>query len=367
MSPRLLSREWVGVACLNIEGMKNCLVLLANLVAIGTLPAPLITVTVQLNHGSASFIVNVSGVDDAAAARDPTPSGTLVEQVDQTCAAVDATDDECKHLLEYVSRRAQIMAGRSTNEIDRARYFSDIYRWNIWGAASNVPADEVSRSGAGSTRAAGLKAISALELVLDRYPVRTLLDVPCGDLTWMPLDRLRARGVAYTGADIVPQIVEDNRRLAAAAGYRLAEFLVMDIVSTPIPARFDAIFMRDLFYHMTTPDVLRVLRNVERSNATLFVAKTSLRANNNLDDFVLAFGHQVNLFERPFCLRDPAYLVRDYNEDTYIGVWELLQPEHPAAAPADGRLPLLGWNDGAAAEGAVRCRGAAGSAAAPAA
>ena len=341
--------------------------LIFGIVAYATLTAPLITVTVQLNHGSASFLVNVSGADDAAAARDPTPSGTLVEQVDRTCAAVFASADECTHLLEYVSRRAQIMAGRSTSEIDRARYFSDIYRWNIWGAASNVPADEVSRSGAGSTRSAGLKAISALELVLDRYPVRALLDVPCGDLTWMPLGHLRARGVAYTGADIVPQIVEDNRQRAAAAGHNFAKFLVMDIVSAPIPARFDAIFMRDLFYHMSTPDIIRVLRNVERSNATLFVAKTSLRANHNFDDFVLAFGHQVNLFERPFCLRDPAYLVRDHNEDTYIGVWELLQPEHPAAAPANGRLPLLGWNDGAAAEGTVRCRGAAGSAAAPAA
>ena len=307
----------------------------------------IVNVTISLNTLPTSFLVNVSSSTSAAIALDATPLGSLTTQVEQTCARLAFDAEECTQLLEYTTQRAQIMAGRSgvaLSNSERERYFSNVYRWNVWGAAAeaggSASSSSSSRSGAGSSRTSAARAIAALETILDRYPAtRSLLDVPCGDLTWMPLDLLRRRGIAYVGADIVPQIVEDNRRryadhkgdAAAAASTNIhttddvasttaartssppAQFRVMDVVTSPIPPTVDAIFMRDLFYHMTTHDVLRVLRNVEASNATLFIAKTALRANQNWDDFILAFGHQVNLFERPFCLRDPSLLIRDYD------------------------------------------------------
>ena len=67
------------------------------------------------------------------------------------------------------------------------------------------------RSGPGSTVSATGGIRSALEEVLRSYRVTSLLDAPCGDLTWMHLVR-GIEKVRYTGVDISSNAVQENRR-----------------------------------------------------------------------------------------------------------------------------------------------------------
>lgn len=68
-----------------------------------------------------------------------------------------------------------------------------------------------SRSGSGSEVAATEATRAAVEEVFVTYGVTSILDAPCGDLTWMPFVK-GIQNVRYTGADIAATVVEDNRR-----------------------------------------------------------------------------------------------------------------------------------------------------------
>jgi hypothetical protein len=241
---------------------------------------------------------------------------------------------------------------RGTEE--RARYFDAIYKDSLWAAGGAG-----ARSGTGSTlaftRNAGVALSAALREAVTlpagggraKGGVR-LLDVPCGDMTWMPdvVAPFMAGsgsggggdgGLAYTGYDISGLIIEENRRrFAARPGFSFDTFDVVEQDIAP-RGRFDVIFCRHLMFHLTPAHNMRLLRRFERSGAKYLMATTYLRANENDKDFVLAFGHKVNLFRPPYCMRDPLRMYVDGEADMMLGLWQI--------ADDDGNvLPLLGWD-----------------------
>jgi hypothetical protein len=85
----------------------------------------------------------------------------------------------------------------------KRQVFSDIYRFNLWG-------NPESRSGYGSSLQSTESVRKDLPLILSQFGIRTMLDAGCGDCNWigrMDLDLER-----YIGAEIVPALVEANRR-----------------------------------------------------------------------------------------------------------------------------------------------------------
>lgn len=68
-----------------------------------------------------------------------------------------------------------------------------------------------SASGLGSKLPATKSIRSALAEVISTYDITSMLDAPCGDLSWLPLVP-GIENVRYTGADISELVVEDNRR-----------------------------------------------------------------------------------------------------------------------------------------------------------
>lgn len=100
----------------------------------------------------------------------------------------------------------------------------------------------------------------ALGRVFSSYPVTTMLDAGCGDVTWMPYYVDGIFGVRYSGADIEAAVVEDNRRRfepvvraidgdeAASALQRTPAFvqanLIRDVPSSEDGRPFDLILVR---------------------------------------------------------------------------------------------------------------------------
>lgn len=151
--------------------------------------------------------------------------------------------------------------------------FERIYSTNLWS-------DPESRSGVGS-RLDSTRALRAeLPIALRQLEAGVLLDVPCGDFTWM--EHVDLSGIEYIGGDIVPSIVEENRRLHARESRR---FVVLDLTRDLLPDA-DVLLCRDCLVHLSYANIAAVLANIARSNIR-FLLMTSFpgrRDNYDVED-----------------------------------------------------------------------------------
>nr|WP_244199897.1 class I SAM-dependent methyltransferase [Amycolatopsis thailandensis] len=194
--------------------------------------------------------------------------------------------------------------------------FTYIFRSRLWTSSS------VSGPGSESVQTQGLR--EQLPALLERFGVRTLLDLPCGDFGWLSevdldLDR-------YIGADIVTDLVEAN-----AARFRddpVREFRTLDLTGDPLPAA-DLVLCRDCLVHLSFADIERALSNLRRSGSRYLLTTTftELGANN---DIVTGDWRPLNLCREPFGFPEPlAVLVEGCTEeggayaDKSLGLWEI--------------------------------------------
>lgn len=201
----------------------------------------------------------------------------------------------------------------------RRRVFSNLYRHNLWGNAE-------SRSGHGSSLASTEAIRSALPGLLTRFGIRTMLDAACGDFHWMSqldldLDR-------YLGADIVPALIDDNRRAFARGAPRRREFAVLDITRDPIPP-MDLILCRHCMIHMPHADITTALRNFVESGSRYLMATTIPGATANRDIRTGSF-RELNLELPPFSLpaplakiNDPVWCDGQFRDDGWLYLWSL--------------------------------------------
>lgn len=159
-----------------------------------------------------------------------------------------------------------------------------------------------------------------------------IVDVPCGDMAWMPnvLDDVAKdfpKGLRYTGLDIVPEAVAANtQKLGGDRGGRVTyEFSVFDVTSN-MPPTVDMLICRDLVNHLATKDIQRLLRNLRESGTRYLVISN----NRNPDDggpgewgpFARDFGdvggssRHLDITKRPFSFGAPIVA------DSHLSVWE---------------------------------------------
>ena len=216
-------------------------------------------------------------------------------------------------------------AGAPTASRARAAYFDGVYdlRYWSWGGAADTDSD----SGRGSSAAATAGARSWLRAVVDGYGARSVLDVACGDARWVSRVDLP---VEYLGVDVSAAAVARARENAPTRA-----FAVLDAVADALPpasdgAPFDLVLNRHMAYHLPAADNVAALRRFAGSGARFLLLTTHVRADENDRTFVLADGHAVNLFRRPYCLKAPLALFPDGAPDVYLGLWAL------GGAPLDG-------------------------------
>lgn len=135
--------------------------------------------------------------------------------------------------------------------------FSRHYQTNYW-------ADDESVSGHGSTVAATKAIRLVLPPLMEHYGIRSVLDIPCGDLNWAH----KVKWPSYIGADIVPELVAE-----AKAKYPDFDLRVLNITTDPLP-QVDLILCRDLLGHFSNADVKKALANIKKSGATYLLATT---------------------------------------------------------------------------------------------
>ncbi|CAE7211591.1 unnamed protein product, partial [Symbiodinium necroappetens] len=177
-------------------------------------------------------------------------------------------------------------------------------------------------SGPGSTVEATAKVRPFLREVFDKLKIRTFLDVPCGDMTWMP-------GVEYMGGDISPSLVASNLRSFASDAKFANRFAVFDITCM-IPPKVDMIHTRDVFIHLDSNLSMQALRNFERSGSKYVAIPNWPSLDGSSNEYhpkgqAYDNVHRYNLELPPYCLPSPMYSSQNLGTDglNLLGVWEL--------------------------------------------
>lgn len=137
--------------------------------------------------------------------------------------------------------------------------FGDIFSRKAWGSRESC-------SGPGSSLVSTKKVRADLPLLLDWFGIQSVLDLPCGDFHW--LSQVDLGGRKYIGADIVPDLIEENRRRHPGVDFR-----VLDATTDHLP-KAELIICRDMLGHLSQPNVDLALRNFVASGASYLLTTT---------------------------------------------------------------------------------------------
>lgn len=203
--------------------------------------------------------------------------------------------------------------------LDLAARFERIEKTNLWGAASSV-------SGLGSEDLATAAIRDELPPLLQRLGARSLLDAPCGDAGW--IGRMKV-DLDYIGIDIVPSLIEANRR-RVAGGESSGRFLVADITRDALP-RADVILCRDCMVHLSFDNIVRAVARFRMSGARFLLVTTfpEWEGNRDCED---GDWRALNMEKAPFDWPTPRALINERCEegrggwrDKSLGLWRLHQ------------------------------------------
>lgn len=193
--------------------------------------------------------------------------------------------------------------------------FTEIYRRNKWGAKESI-------SGTGSDLAQTETVRDQIPVVCHDFDIHTMLDIPCGDFNWMqhvPLD-----GIAYTGADIVAELAEQNARHETST----IHFRTLNLIHDTLP-RADLVFCRDCLVHLSFADVFSALRNVCQSGSTYLLTTTFTNRRRN-GDIATGQWRPLNLEAAPFYFSPPLRTINEHCSeaggawnDKSLGMWKV--------------------------------------------
>jgi SAM-dependent methyltransferase len=177
--------------------------------------------------------------------------------------------------------------------------FTEIYENNLWCSPESV-------SGGGSEMQNTKVIRRELPELIQKFGIKSILDIPCGDWNWMK--DVDLCGASYIGADIVEPLIELNK-----AKYTNIDFRVLDLINDTLP-KVDLVFTRDCLGHLSNENVHKAIENIKRSGSKYLLATsfTKWKVNPDIED---GGWKCINLMIPPFQL-NPIYLI---NEDCQEG------------------------------------------------
>jgi SAM-dependent methyltransferase len=231
---------------------------------------------------------------------------------------------------------------------DRQSFFQSVYQNNLWDSGE-------SRSGQGSELAHTATLRDELPALLKQLEVRSMLDLPCGDFNWM--QHMDLTGIQYVGADIVPEIVNENQDRFSNAQRR---FICADVVEGPIP-EVDLIFCRDCLIHFSFELAGSALKTMMASKARYLLlthddilTRYEPNGGKNMDLEALRNGvnymyRPINFTLAPFSFPPPMHMIKESSLwDGYktMALWRIddLHQAIEQFEPGQANKPKVGLN-----------------------
>jgi len=150
----------------------------------------------------------------------------------------------------------------------RESAFTKIYKEKLWGKEHP--------NGFGSLDIYTINDRNALSIILNKYDIKTMIDVPCGTMSWIyPV--IKDKNIQYTGMDIVKEQIDNNRK-----NYPQYTFIHSDMTLHKMD-RYDLVFSKEGTQHMTEKSTIMFLNNVKKSNSK-YICLTHYEIPENNDD-----------------------------------------------------------------------------------
>lgn len=218
--------------------------------------------------------------------------------------------------LTRIYAKYRLLRGQNVSHLlinDRAGRFSKIYESGVWLNDRHSG----SLSGLGSEIENTNNIRKGLPKLLEKLEAKNILDIGCGDLTWMRHTKLPC---SYIGADIVSSVIEKNRSEFSTQD---KSFIVLDAVTDVIPD-CDAILCREILFHLSFKDAQSLINNLRKTDARYLLATSDSGTNLNADIITGDF-RLLNLRKPPFNFPVPIEEIIDdeLQEGRRIGVWSL--------------------------------------------
>jgi hypothetical protein len=167
--------------------------------------------------------------------------------------------------------------------------FTEIKDSNFWTSSESI-------SGPGSDVKNTTIAKNTIEFVIQKYDIKTILDIPCGDFNYMK--NVNLKDCYYIGADIVSSIISLNTKLYKN---NKIEFRKLDITSDVLPLS-DLIICKDCLQHLSNENVNKALINLVNSGSKYLLVTSYPLTIRNYDIYDGDY-RALNLFRKPFKLK----------------------------------------------------------------
>jgi SAM-dependent methyltransferase len=208
------------------------------------------------------------------------------------------------------------VSGKKYNHLfikGRQNRFTKIYETKVWLEGKS----EGSLSGVGSNLENTENIRQQLPEVLLQLNAKKLLDIGCGDWTWMQHIKLPCD---YIGVDIVTSVIEQNIAQFTRPNVTFQE---LDAVASPLPES-DVVLCREVIFHLSFDDTKKLLNNLTSTNAEYFITTSDSDVSINADIQTGDFRN-LNLRIKPFHFPAPIASILDnsISKGRKIEVWKV--------------------------------------------
>ena len=191
------------------------------------------------------------------------------------------------------------------------KVFSEIYKNGIWN--NNNP--NVPLSGPGSSLQNTREVTRLLEEFIYKYNCTSILDLGCGDLTWMSKTKFFLdNDIQYNGIDVVSNLIEVHK-----TNYPNKTFLCKDITQFSEFNKVSMIILRDVIFHLEISEILSIFNNIK--NKFDFICITSCKNTENNDKFnkwKFSFRNlHLDPFNIPYTYTEKIF-EKNFNRNMYI-------------------------------------------------
>ena len=130
-----------------------------------------------------------------------------------------------------------------------SRKFDNVFKRNLFQGQS-------SKSGIGSSTEQTHEIARLIPELIFNLKIKTILDLPCGDLEWM--SNVNLGDAKYLGADVAPALI-----LQLQTRFPDRNFQRINVVKDSIP-KVDLIFCRDLSVHLSNRAIRSSIKKILR-------------------------------------------------------------------------------------------------------
>ena len=219
----------------------------------------------------------------------------------------------------FVSRFIQILISRN---FTRKFVFFLIYKSNHWNKYKKTNEDNFLVSGPGSIPGSYQtnNVINNLDTFIKKNNIKSILDMPCGDFSWMQDLLKKNTDINYAGYDIVKDIVARNNKKYSS---NKINFFCKDIVSEKTFDNFDLIFIRDFFIHIDNESINRILNNIKTSKVKFLACSSHNNEPFNNDIIAVGAHRKINLTIKPFYLTEIFHIFGEETDDRFINIYKI--------------------------------------------